>query len=163
VFRVSNVTASQPNSFSVHLGIYTLVNSTSAALLGSMSEAYVISSASSVSFSGIRNYAMTGIATHATLSSLSAGRFMFGMMFSATATNAMNFSLMGAGSTGGPLGLILPGTNNLSTATNQGVMALFGRGSTTVNAMPANVQASEVVNQGQGASMELRPWIYIRS
>jgi hypothetical protein len=72
-------------------------------------------------------------------------------------------SLMGANSAGGPLGLIYPGTNQLSTGTSQGVQAMYGRGSTTVNAMPANVVASELVNQGQGASMQLHPWIYIRS
>jgi hypothetical protein len=88
---------------------------------------------------------------------------MFGLMFSATATNAMNFSLYGASTAGGPLGGIYPGTNNVSAGTSQGVMAMFGRGSTTVNAMPANVQASEIVNYGQGASMQLHPWIYIRS
>ena len=39
----------------------------------------------------------------------------------------------------------------------------MGRGSTTVNAMPANVVRSELVNQGSGASAQLHPWIYIRS
>jgi len=84
-------------------------------------------------------------------------------MFSATATNAMNFSLMGANSVIGAFGGIYPGTNQLSTGTSQGVMALYGRLSTTVNAMPANVVASDLVNYGQGASMQLHPWIYIRS
>ena len=59
------------HSFSAHLGVYTLVNSTSAALLGSMSETYVLSTASSASWSGIRNYVMTGIGTHTALSNLS--------------------------------------------------------------------------------------------
>ena len=161
--KISMVTASQPLSVSVHLGVYTFVNSTSAARLGSHSEAYVISSASSVSLSGVRQLIMTGIGTHATLSTISDGEYMFGLMFSATATNAMNFSLYGASTGGGPFGGLYPGTNNMSTGTSQGVQALFGRGSTTVTAMPANVQASELVNYGQGASMQLHPWIYIRS
>ena len=54
-FAISMVTASQPLSVSAHLGVYTIVNSTSANLLGSVSEAYVVSSASSVSLSGVRN------------------------------------------------------------------------------------------------------------
>ena len=157
------VTASQPLSLSAHLGVYTFVNSTSAALLGSHSEAYVVSSASSVSLSGVRNLVMTGIGTHATLSSLTGGEYLIGMMFSATATNAMNASLLGASGGAGPLGAIHPGTNNLSAATNQGIQVMNGRGSTTVNAMPANVSSADLINQGQGASMALHPWIYIRS
>ena len=112
VFRVSMVTASQPLSLSAHMGIYTKVNSTSMALLGSFSEAYVVSSASSVSFSGVRNLVMTAIGTHTALSVLSGGDYGFGMMFSATATNAMNASLMGASTANGPLGVLLPGTNS---------------------------------------------------
>jgi hypothetical protein len=162
-FRGSMVTANTLLSMSVHLGVYTFVNSTSAALLGSHSEAYVVSSATSVSLSGVRNFVMTGIGTHATLSSLSAGKYIFGMMFSAGATASMNMSLFGAATGSGPLGVILPGTNNVSAGTSQGVQALYGRGSTTVNAMPANIVRSELVNQGSGASMQLNPWIYIRS
>jgi microcompartment protein CcmL/EutN len=161
--RVSLVTASQPLSVSVHLGVYSFVNSTSAARLGSISEAFVVSSASSVSLSGIRNLILTGIGTHATLSTMSDGEYLFGMMFSATATNAMNFSLIGAGTAGAGLGGIYPGTNQLSTGISQGVQVLAGRGSTTVNAMPAAVSAADLINQGAGASMPLHPYVYIRS
>jgi hypothetical protein len=83
------------------------------------------------------------------------------VMVSGTATNAINFSLFGAGSLGPILGGIYPGTNALSTATSQGIMAMVGRGSTTVNALPATVVASGV--QNQGATQALRPWIYLRS
>jgi hypothetical protein len=162
-FAVSMVTASQPLSLSAHLGIYTIVNSTSAALLGSVSEAYVVSSASSVSLSGVRNLAITGIGTHTALSVITAGEYLIGMMFSATATNAMNASLLGASGGAGALGVIYPGTNQLSTGTGQGIQVLAGRGSTTVNAMPANVSSADLVNQGTAASMPLHPWIYIRS
>ena len=55
------------------------------ALLGSHSEAYVISSATSASFSGIRHLVMTGIGTHTALSDLGRGNYGFGMMFSAGA------------------------------------------------------------------------------
>ena len=134
------------------------------ALLGSLSEAYVVSSASSVSFSGIRNLVMTGIGTHTALSVLQPGNYGFGMMFSAGATASMNASLMGASTANGPLGMHLAGDElSMSTGTSQGAQALWGRGSTTVNAMPANVVRSELVNQGSGASVQLHPWIYLRS
>jgi hypothetical protein len=162
-FAISMVTASQPLSVSAHLGIYTMANSTSANLLGSVSEAYVVSSASSVSLSGVRNLIMTGIGTHTALSVITAGEYVVGMMFSATATNAMNFSLVGATGGAGPFGGIYPGTNQLTTGTSQGIQALAGRGSTTVNAMPAAISQADLVNQGTGASQPLHPWIYIRS
>jgi hypothetical protein len=162
-FKVSFVTNNTLQSLSAHLGVYTFVNSTSMALLGSVSEAYVYSSASSASFTGVRNLVMTGIGTHTALSVLSEGIYGFGMMFSAGASQSMNASLMGASTASFPLGMIFPGTNSASTGTSQGVKALWGRGSTTVNAMPANVVRSELVNQGSGASAHLHPWIYIRS
>jgi hypothetical protein len=57
----------------------------------------------------------------------------------------------------------MPGTNQLSTGTSQGIAGLYGRGSTTVNAMPANVGAADLVNQGIGASSPMKPYIFIRS
>lgn len=162
--RISMVTASQPLSLSIHFGIYAFANSTSAALLGSASDAFVVSSASSVSLSGQRNLVLTSPGTVAAVSSLTPGNYLFGVMFSATATNAMNASIYAASAAAGPrLGLILPGTNQLSTGTSQGIAGLYGRGSTTVNAMPSNVVASEVVNQGIGASSPMKPYIFIRS
>jgi hypothetical protein len=162
--RVSMVTASADLSMSIHFGVYTFVNSTSAALLGSGSDAFVVSNGSSVSFSGQRNLVLTSPGTVAAISSLTPGNYLFGAMFSATATGAMNASVYAASAAAGPrLGLILPGTNQLSTATSQGIAGLYGRGSTTVNVMPANVVASEVVNQGIGASSPMKPYIFIRS
>ena len=161
---MSMVTASLDLSVSVHFGVYTFVNSTSAALLGSGSDAFVVSSASSVSFSAQRNLVLTSPGTVAAISSLSAGNYLFGCMFSATATGAMNASIYAASAAAGPrMGRIMPGTNQLSTGTSQGIAGLYGRGSTTVNAMPANVVASEVVNQGIGASSPMKPYIFIRS
>lgn len=163
-FRVSMVTANSDLSLSAHFGVYTYVNSTSIALLGSASDAFHVSSGSSVSLSGQRQLVMTSPGTVAAISSLTPGNYVFGMMFSATNTNAMNASIYAASAAAGPrLGRIMPGTNNLSTGTSQGIAGLYGRGSTTVNALPANVQASEVVNQGIGASSPMKPHIFIRS
>lgn len=161
--KLSNVATATLQSFTIHFGVYTFVNSTSMALLGSISETFVLSTASSASWSGPRMYVMTAAGTHTALSSLSAGDYGFGLMFSAGATGSMHYSLFGAGSTGGPLGRVVPGVNQASTGTSQGAQALIGRGSSTVNALPAGVVASEIINQGSGASAQLRPWIYIRS
>lgn len=168
VLKLSAVTASTVGSLDVHFGIYTKVNSTSMALLGSGSNNFNMSTASSVSFSGIRNFVLTSPGTVGAISSLTGGDYVFGMMFSATATPAMNFSLFGAGgsaaiSASQPVGVVRPGANQFSTAVSQGAMPLMGRGSTTVNALPANVVASELSNQVSGANVPLRPWIYIRS
>jgi hypothetical protein len=163
-FRVSMVTASADLSLSVHFGVYTFVNSTSLALLGSGSDAFVQQNASSVSFSGQRNLILTSPGTVAAISSLTPGNYVFGMMFSATATGAMNASIYAASvAAGRALGGLWPGTNVVSTGTSQGIAGLYGRGSSTVNAMPANVSAPDLINQGSGASAPMKPWIFIRS
>jgi hypothetical protein len=59
IFHLSAVNTATLQSFSVHFGVYTLVNSTSAALLGSGSDAFIQSTASSASWSGQRNYVLT--------------------------------------------------------------------------------------------------------
>lgn len=164
VLRMSNVATATLQSFDVHFGVYTYVNSTSVALLGSASNNFNVSTASSVSFSGQRHYVLTSPSTQTAISNLSEGDYVFGMMFSAGATGSMHQSLYGASNAaGGVLGVIKPGNNQLSTATSQGAYALFGRGSTTVNLLPANVQASELVNQGSAGSQAIQPWIMIRS
>jgi hypothetical protein len=160
---------SNANSFSVHFGVYRKVNSTSASLMGSASDSFVHSTASSASYSNARIFALTSPGTVAAISMLTAGDYVFGMMFSATASNLINFSLFGAGGSAmsaaasAVLGVVRPGNNAFSSGTSQGFIPLNGRGSTTVNAMPANVVAADLVNQGSGASLPLRPWIHVRS
>lgn len=152
-------------SFSVHFGVYTFANSTSANLLGSGSDAFVVSSNSSASFSSVRNWVLTSPGTVAAISNLTPGNYLFGMMVSAAATASMDLNLMGASvaSAGDVVGMVLPGTNQVSTGTSQGVKGLHGRGSTTVNVMPAAVSAADLVNQGTGASAPLHPYLFIRS
>lgn len=164
-FHVSHVTANTLQSFVVHLGIYTFVNSTSAALLGSASDSYNVSSASSVSFSAQRQYVMTSPASVAGISNLTPGNYLFGIMFSGGATQSMNFSIYGDVNTAvQPMGIIRPGANQLSTGTSQGLRPFCGPASVTINAFPANVVASEIRNQGSGAgSVAIHPWLYIRS
>lgn len=166
--KMSAVTANTLVSMTAHFGVYSKVNSSSASLLGSVSDTFNVSSGSSVSFSGIRNWVLTSPGTHTAISTLSAGDYVFGMMFSAGATASMNLSLFGAGGSAAvtasaPMGVVRPGANQLSTVSTQGFMPLAGRGITTVNALPANVVASEILNQGSGTSAMLRPWMHIRA
>jgi hypothetical protein len=151
-------------SFTLHFGVYTLANSTSAALLGSVSETYVGSTASSASWSGIRNYVLTSPSTHTGISNLTPGNYVFGLMASAGNANSIHQQIFGATGTGAlaGVGYVIPGVNQQSTHTSQGPV-FIGRGSTTVNAMPANVVRSELVGQGGGASSPLQPWMVLRS
>ncbi len=162
--RLSAVNTSTLQSFSVHLGIYSQVNSTSAALMGSASDSFNISTASSVSWSGMRDYVLTSPGTVAAISSLSAGRYVFGLMFSAGATGSMNYSLAGQvlSTAGQPIGLYQPGANSAQTDTSQGLNPLLGQGSTTVNAMPANVSRGDIRNQGS-VTVPIVPYVFMRS
>jgi hypothetical protein len=161
-FQVSHVNTSTLQSFSVQLGVYTQVNSTSMALLGSASDAFVYSTASSVSWSGVRDIVLTSPGTHTAISTLSAGQYVFGLNLSVAATGSMNFSLRGQSTAGPTLGNIKPATNVFSTATSQGAIPLYGRFSASSAAMPANVAASSIRNQG-AATQQVCPFIYIRS
>lgn len=163
VFKLSQVNTTSAamtvQNFDIHFGVYSRVNRTSASLLGSVSQNFNLSTASSASWTGARNFVLTNIGTHTAISSLTGGDYVFGMMFSGGATGSMNKSLFGAG-TAAALGVVNPGNNAFSTGTSQGAIPLQGRGSTTVNALPANVQASELVNQ---VSVRIRPWMFLRS
>lgn len=166
-FKLSAVTANTNCNLDIHFAVYTKVNSTSASLLGSASNNFNLSSASSVSFSGARNFVLTSPGTQAAISTLSGGDYVFGVMFSAGATQSMNFSLFGAGGSAAitasqAIGVIRPGVNQFSTATSQGFEPLMGRGS-TVNAFPATVNAAAISNQASGSAVQFRPWMYIRS
>lgn len=164
-FLASVVTTGTLQSFSVHFGVYTYVNSTSVNLIQSVSETFLLSTATSASFSGQRLFVLTSPSTATGISNLTPGAYVFGSMISAGASASMNLSLYGGtnNSAVGALGVILPGANQASTGTSQGVLPIYGRGSTTVNAMPANVSAADLVNQGSGASAQLHPYMVIRS
>jgi hypothetical protein len=156
-------TSAQSLSQTIHFGVYGRVNSTSASLRGSVSEAFIGSSAQSASWANaIRHFVMTSPATHTAISTLEAGDWVFGMMHSAAA--AVSQTIFGVPPEGasGALGRIQPG-NVYSTGTSQGLPSLVGRGSTTVNALPANIVASEIINQGSGVSNPIHPWILFRA
>lgn len=163
--RLSGVTTNSIQSFSIHFGLYTLANSTSANLLASASNSYNVSSNSTVSWSAGRDWILTSPSSVAGISNVTAGVYIMGLMFSGAATQSANFSLVGASANATgvqPIGIIAPGDNQLTTATSGGLAGLFGQGSTTVNAMPAAVSAPDLRNQGT-ATLPIVPAVFIRS
>jgi hypothetical protein len=148
-------------SATIHWGLYTRVNSTSMNLLGSVSDTFVVSSASSGSVSGLRAFYLTSPSTLAGLSSLVADDYIAGFMISATASGAIQGSLVGIGTGLGFQGRIVPGVNAYSTGSTQQV-AMTGRGSASVNVLPSAVVAADLWNIG-GASGGFVPWTYLRS
>jgi hypothetical protein len=148
-------------SATIHWGLYTRVNSTSMNLLGSVSDTFVVSSASSASASGMRAFYLTSPSTHTALSNLVADDYIAGFMVSASASLALQASLMGIGSGLGFQGRLVPGVNAYSTGSTQQAV-VTGRGSTTVNALPATVVAADLWNVG-ASSGGFVPWTYLRS
>jgi hypothetical protein len=148
-------------SATIHWGLYTRVNSTSANLLGSVSDTFVVSSASSASASGLRAFYLTSPSTNIGLSNLVPDDYIAGFMISATAAGAIQGTLVGHGSGLGFQGRLVPGVNQYSTGSTQGAV-LTGRGSTTVGALPATLVASDLWNVG-ASSGGFVPWTYLRS
>jgi uncharacterized protein (UPF0254 family) len=164
-FLASVVTTGTLQSFTVHFGVYTYVNSSSGGLLQSVSETFLLSTATSASFSGQRIFVLTSPSTATGISNLTPGAYVFASMISAGASASMNLSLFGAtnNTAVGPLGAILPGANAVFAATNNGNLPLMGRGSVTVNVLPAGIAATDLVNQGSGASAPIHPYMQLRS
>lgn len=150
-------------SATIHWGLYTKVNSTSANLLASVSDTFLVSSASSASASGLRQFILTSPSTLAGMSNITGGDYVAGFMISASAAGAIQGSLLApVGGIGGMVGAVWPGVNSYSTGSTQN-RELFGRGSTTVAAMPANVVAADLWNQAGGASAGFYPWTHLNS
>jgi hypothetical protein len=142
--EVSQVTNSQRNLFTCQFAIYTFANSTSINLLATLQNVFDVSSASSVSFTGIRRYFLQGIQTVG--SSLTPGQYVGMIYFSNTATSGMNFSLRGAATIDPQLGFVGSGTNNLSTAnlTTIQLRQFLGRYTATTASPPAAVGLSNI-------------------
>jgi hypothetical protein len=143
------------NSFTVDLGIYSIVNSTSLSLASSTRAEYVATDTASQS--GIRIFEMSmGNA----MSTLGAGAWVLGIAFSATATVRGNYSLMGNATVSGPnSNIVLQGTNSYAAATAHMLMPFFGRYTATTGALPANVRmaagASDLIGGQSGASQPI--------
>lgn len=148
-------------SATIHWGLYTRANSTSMNLIGSVSDTFVVSSASSASASGLRAFYLTSPGTHTGLSNLIADDYIGGFMISASAAGAIQGSLVGMGTGLGFQGRLVPGVNAYSTGSTQQAV-VTGRGSSTVNVLPATVVAADVWNVG-ASSGGFVPWTYLRS
>lgn len=159
MFEMSKVTNSQNYSFTYNFGIYSFANSTSINLIASLQNVFDISSASSVSATGVRRFAFTGIG--AAGSTLSPGHYVGMMAFSASATAVMNASLRGGLTATPPLGLIGGGTNALSTANLSSIYLRQFQGlyTTTSNVAPAAVALANI----QGWTSGGVPYVFLQS
>jgi hypothetical protein len=131
-------------------GIYSRNNATSANLISSTS--LNISHSTSALHSGVRVYDITGLSDL----SLSPGRYLFGLLGSAAATNSLPLHLMG----GDPMlnaGFVLSGTNqSAATASNSHILPFWGVYSATSGALPAAVAQTQV----SGGASQNSPDVY---
>lgn len=148
-WRMSRSTSGS-NNFTVHLGVYSMVNQTSLALFGSTSN--VFSNTATASISGVRAFEMD-VGTN--LSTLSQGQWVLGLIFSATATASMNYSLMGASTLNPGVGRVVNGSDQYHTYASHFEMPFWGRYTTTTGALPANVIQSNLIGGLSGASLPL--------
>jgi hypothetical protein len=148
-WRMSRATSGS-NHFTMHLGVYSHVNATQLSLFGSTSAAY--SNTATASISGVRQFEM-GVGTG--LSTLSQGQWVLGVIFSATATASMNYSLMGASTLNPGLGRIDQGSDQYVTYTSHFEQPFWGRYSTTTGALPGSIAQSAVIGGLSGASLPL--------
>jgi hypothetical protein len=150
-WMMSRATAGS-NSFTVDIGFYSIVNSTSLSLASSVRAQYV--GTNTASMSGIRIFeAPLGAA----MSTLKQGAWVLGLCFSATATVRGNYSLMGNATLSGPnSNVVQAGTESYVGATAHQILPFFGRYTTTSAGLPANVQhaagASQIIGAFSGAS-----------
>jgi hypothetical protein len=148
-WRMSRATSGS-NHFTIHLGAYSYVNQTQISLFGSTSAAF--SNTATASISAVRAFEM-GVGT--ALSTLSQGQWILGVIFSATATASMNYSLMGASTLNPGVGRIDAGSDNYVTYTSHFEMPFWGRYTTTTGALPGSVGQAAVIGGISGASLPL--------
>lgn len=141
------------NLFSVHVGIYTFVNSTQISLLGSNSHSF--SATATASVSGIRQFE---VSMGTNMSTLVPGDYVLGVMFSAAATASMNYSLMGNSVANPAVGVVLPGADQYSTATTHQYVPFWGRYATSSAALQGSIGVSQVIGGFTGASLPLPVW-----
>jgi hypothetical protein len=145
-YTMSKVGAASVN-FVMHVGIYTYANSSSINLISSHSTEYSIGDTATVS--GIRAYEMDLPKT-----TFAPGDYVMGIMWSASNTNSMNFSIMGGNTASAARGtLILPGTNSYATHVSHAVVPFWGRNSVTTGALPTAVAMSNMIQQGTGTNL----------
>jgi hypothetical protein len=145
------------NSFSMTVGIYTLVDSQTMSLLGSFSASF--SNTATASVSGIRQFLITGVAT--AMSALTPGPYVLGLHFHTLGgTASMNYSIRGVSQADG-LGAVFQGANNVSTATSQLSTLGYqfnGVYSTTSASLPNSVADSQLFHGLSGSQDPVNAW-----
>lgn len=137
---MSWVTNTTPPSMTYGAALYSLVNSTSAALYDSTTATInYANSTASAQYSGLRVWDITGMTK-----TLSEGRWILGLYFSGTASGAMNGILMGASAYPNMIGYI--SGNNATAATNNTLHFYPFQGfySATTAAFPANLPRVDI-------------------
>ena len=130
----------------VDMGIYTMVNATSLALLSNTTNGFSLTA--STEFSGNRMYEITGLSNL----TLSAGRYWMGLLVSATGTAVADLALLGAGTVPTLVGSVFAGADQTSATNVSNLMIPFaGVYSATSGALPANIGASDMWG-GSGSS-----------
>jgi hypothetical protein len=135
---------------------YSLVNSTSMALVSSTTNA--VSITTSAIWSGIRAFDITGLSDF----TLSEGRWVLGLYFSASNNSSavMNWIMFGADPMPNFVGYVSAGTNATSaTHASSGVMPFWGVYSNSTAAFPANVGKSNMSMSGSAVIPE--PYVII--
>lgn len=137
------------NNFTVHVGIYSYVNSTQLTSISTTSASY--SNTATASVSGVRAFEAPLPVT-----TLAPGQYVLGMIFSATATASMNYSLMGGTTSNFPnSNVIVSGADVYHTYTSHGAKPFWGRYTTTTGALPGSVGYTQVIHAFTAASMPL--------
>ena len=145
---MSRSTNAQSNSFTVQNAIYSQVNATSMALVGSTQIGFGQSDTASIS--GVKLFQMP-----LAMTSLSAGQYYLGLMFSANggSTSAINYLPMGAGTVAPAVGsIVFTGTNSYGLTSNAAPYRFWGRLSATAQ-MPANVVTADLSSAYAGGSL----------
>lgn len=162
MFLQMSRSTSGSNAFTVQAALYTYVNATSIARLGSLQN--VFSNASTASVSGVRYFALSGWEAAAT--ALTPGAYVMGLNFSANGGNtaSMNYSLFGGQTASAPVGFVSAGTDQNATAPGTlGVVNMWGRYTAGSAALPANVVQTDLLANYSGVSQPLAPWFILRS
>ena len=143
--------ATGANSFSMYVAIYSFSNSSRIDTVWSTSVGY--SQGDTASVSGLRGFEATWAST-----SLSPGQYVLGIMFDPVggSTSAMNYSLMGAATGNSVLQTqIVNGSNTFHTNVNHMWLPFHGRYSVTSAAVPASVNATDILAQGNASNIPL--------
>ena len=150
-FEMSRVAAGS-NSFTIAAGIYSQVNSSQIALIGSDTH-FFVNTAVGATGTGVYRFE---ISMGSAYSTLPPGDHVLGMGFThAGSTSAMNFVLLGDATTLKPIAMLNEGSNSAITHTSHQDLLFWGRYTATSNGLPATVGLADVIGGISGASVPM--------